>query len=105
MSFEDSESLKDFSSSFFKKTSSTPTSLEVFAHDAVRLASKILSDNLVTGIKEVRSHVRNQIAQFRGRVGLLLDVSFTKDGVLESADFGFVIQNGRASVLQEAANS
>jgi len=74
----------------------SPTSLEIFAHDAAKLASHILV-NEVPNTKRI--HIKNKLAQFNGSVGLLKEISFSPGNELLTQNLGFEINDGRSSVI------
>ena len=99
VSFDSSDQEVKFRETFQKATSSSPTSLEVFAHDAVKLAKKVLKESAST-MKNPREYIRDAIARFNGRVGLLSPFSFAQNGELNIDDFGFEIRDGAAHIVK-----
>lgn len=101
MSFENSVELKQFAASFLLASGQAPTTLEVFAHDAALLSVKLLSgeNNLKT-----RRELKEKMASFNGRVGLLDKISFIKNGELDAPEIGFEIIDGKAQVVMPSAN-
>lgn len=94
VSFEE-ERLKQFAASFREQTASDATPLDVFAHDAAKLAESIIS-----GYDGPREHARNvyreKIAAFKGTVGLLGPIEFLSSGELNAKEVGFIVVNGKA---------
>ncbi len=91
VSFTESDAQKGFFNIFHERTSSAPTGLEVFAHDAVKLAVAILDK---TAADAKRTTIRDHIAHFNGQIGLLPAFSFTNNQELSTRDVGFAIQDG-----------
>jgi hypothetical protein len=73
-----------------------PTALEVFAHDATIFAEMMVkrNPNLAT-----RKELRDAIANFKGRAGLLPSLSFLKSGELDAPEVGFVVADGVVQAL------
>ncbi len=96
-SFDETETLKQFVTAFQQANGSSPSSLEVFAHDAASLAIKLLSSSAVT----TRSQLRERIANFKGPVGLLSGVAFLPSGELDAPESGFQIAQGVATYVPQ----
>lgn len=90
LSFEDTDELKQFATAFTNLHGQSPSTLEAFAHDAAVLAIKMLTDGPVTGRKELRE----RIARFKGRVGVLTNFAFMASGELDAPEAGFQIKDG-----------
>lgn len=97
VSFEHSDELKRFSERFFVENGSTPTTLEVFAHDATKLAVNILANN--TDENATRETFKEKLLATHSGVGLLKDISFSKNGELASSEIGFQIANGAIAAV------
>lgn len=94
LSFDDSDELKRFSDAFTRAFGQAPSVLEAFAHDAASLALSLLSE----GNTESRKVLRERIAQWKGKVGLLNSISFLASGELDAIETGFLIKDGVVSV-------
>jgi branched-chain amino acid transport system substrate-binding protein len=89
ISFENSE-IKSFADNFLSLSGFSLQSLDIFAHDAAKLAEIMLRD-----IGNNRSLIQQKIAQFNGKVGLLDSLSFLPNGELNAPTIGFNIINGQ----------
>lgn len=92
VSFED-EGVKPFAKAYLAKTGQNATPLEVFAHDAAKLAEKIVAEHHGAGVNARRVY-REKITNFNGTVGLLGNLSFLKNRELNALDVGFTMDNG-----------
>lgn len=70
------------------------SSLEIFAHDAAKLASNLLRHSPKNSIE-----LKNKLAHHKGTVGLLKDLSFNPANELITQTLGFEINDGRSSVI------
>ncbi len=88
--FDHNAGLKSFSEKFTGFALTKPSVLEVFAYDAAKLALTVLAQH------KTRSQIRDALAMFDGRVGLLENISFSKHGELITSPIAFTITNGQA---------
>lgn len=94
VSFEEDDEMQRFALAFAEQETSPVTSLEVFAHDALRLSLHMLNENI-----ESREQLHESLLNFRGKVGLLSDISFLGNRELDVRETGFVIKEGKARVI------
>lgn len=81
-----------------------PTTLEVYAHDAARLAAHVLSS--VQKMKgDVKKNIKGKLANFSGKVGFLKPFSFSPANELVTQNIGFEIKDGTSSVFINEPNS
>lgn len=99
MSFTEDAKIKAFATTFSQIYGQSPTNLEVFAHDAALLAHRLLHDGKIAS----RVELREKIASFNDRVGLLERISFKQNGELDAPELGFVIKNGETKPVHHGS--
>ena len=95
ISFDQSPELKKFKEEWDSNHINPPTSTEILAYDATKLAMKILAK------KNSREEIRNGIAKFNKQVGLLKNISFSPEGELIAESAGFLLNAGQATPVQQ----
>lgn len=99
VSFVEGDDVKNFAEAFAALGMGAATTLEVFAHDAAKFALQILVSDNKARKSNSRAYIRDLIAKFNGRVGLLKNIAFLKNGQLDAPEIGFEIVDGAARAL------
>lgn len=87
------EELSAFKDKFITQKLSSPTSLEIYAHDAAKLAANILLN------AKKKDTINNKLAKFTGSVGFLKPFSFSRAHELVTENLGFEINDGASTVF------
>lgn len=97
VSFLDGDA-KRFFDAFLQRSQFSPTTLEVFAHDATLLAMTMLKDPNKQGIN-TRKELNERLSAFVGKVGILDKISFSKNGELDAPTVGFLMVNAAPEIV------
>lgn len=90
------EALSAFKNAVNPRALEPLTSLEIFAHDAAKLAASVLLNEKKGDRAE---SIRHKLAHYKGTIGLLPKLSFNPANELIAAMLGFEINNGRSAVI------
>jgi ABC-type branched-subunit amino acid transport system substrate-binding protein len=103
VSFDNDSQFQDFFKTYKNMNTFSPSSWEIFAHDAAKLAINVLKS--LAQDTFTREHVRQRIINFNGRVGLFDNVSFLPQGELKTPLLGFEIIDGKEKIVSGTKKS